>query len=270
MVTAEQVYQFSLLATCLLQVVWLVRLFRLRLVKHYPVLASYLAFVTLLSVTVFVIRLLLPPWDPNSSVVGRYYQMYGWVWVVSQPLFWTFSFCLVVEMYNRMIDDFAGLRRLGQLVMYGASVAAALLLLSMIFLDTSLATWRRFWFQQEGSVYFALTTLCALLVSFAVFFHLSVPRNVRILFMTFGIIFAAQAFMRMLISPLGENILQLTSYIVPIISVICLAVGTIAFSKKGEADSEAIAARRLDPRTETAMAGGLQGFNNVLVKVLRS
>jgi hypothetical protein len=58
--------------------------------------------------------------------------------------------------------------------------------------------------------------------------------------------------------------------VIPLISVACLLIGVLMFSRKGEADSEAIAARQLDPRTETAMAGGLQGFNNVLVKVLRS
>jgi len=97
-VTAEQFSQSLLIASCLLQVAWLVRLIRMRLVGQYPVLTSYLAFVTLLWVILFGIRSLLPPWDPNSSDVGRYYQMYGWVWVVAQPLLWTFSFCLVVEM----------------------------------------------------------------------------------------------------------------------------------------------------------------------------
>ena len=268
MVTAAQVSQFAWLATSILQVVWLFRLFRLKLTRDYPVLVVYLSATTLLSVVAFAFRLLLPQWD--SAGAKPLYEFYGWFWVVSQPLLWTLSFCLVVEMYNRMIVDFAGLRRLGQLMMYGASVIAALLLLTMVFADTSLATWRRFWMHQEGSFYVALTTLCVLLILFAVFFHLSVPRNVRVLFAAFGAMFATQAFMRMLGSSLGEEFTQLRDYLIPLISIACLAVGTLLFSRKGEADSEAIAARRLDPRTETAMAGGLQGFNNVLVKVLRS
>jgi hypothetical protein len=269
-VTASSISDVAWAATCILQVVWAWRLVSSRLHREYPVLFLYLIVTTLLSVGVFVFRQILPPWTADDSSIVPIYKFYGWFWVVSQPLLWTFSFCLIIEMYNHMIADFAGLRRLGQLMMYGASVVAALLLLTMVFADTSLATWRRFWLHQEGSFYVALTTLCLLLLSFAVFFHLSVPRNVRVLFAAFGVMFATQALLRMLISRLGEDFTQLSNYAVPIISVICLLVGVLLFSRKGEADSEAIAARRLDPRTETAMAGGLQGFNNVLVKVLRS
>jgi hypothetical protein len=225
---------------------------------------------TLLSVGVIGFLQILPPWTADDSSIVPIYKAYGWFWVVSQPLLWTFSFCLIVEMYNHMIAEFAGLRRLGQLMMYGASVAAALLLLTMIFADTSLATWRRFWIHQEGSFYVALTTLCLLLISFAVFFHLSVPRNVRVLFAAFGISFATQAFMRMLGSQLGDDFTQLRDFVIPLISVACLATGVLLFSRKGEADSAAVAARRLDPHTEAALASGLQGFYNVLVKVLRS
>jgi len=269
-VTISWVSLIAWLTTCILQVAWAWRLVSLRLHREYPALFLYLIVTTLLSVGVIGFLQILPPWTDNDSSIVPIYKAYGWFWVVSQPLLWTLSFCLVVEMYNRMIVDFAGLRRLGQLVMYGASVIAALLLLTMVFADTSLATWRRFWMHQEGSFYIALTTLCVLLILFAVFFHLSVPRNVRVLFAVFGAMFATQAFMRTLGSELGEEFTQLRDYLIPLISIACLAVGTLMFSRKGEADSEAIAARRLDPRTETAMAGGLQGFNNVLVKVLRS
>ena len=268
--TISWVSLIAWLATCILQVVWAWRLVSLRLHREYPALFLYLIVTTLLSVGVIGFLQILPPWTENDSSIVSIYKVYGWFWVVSQPLLWTLSFCLVVEMYNRMIVDFAGLRRLGQLVMYGASLIAALLLLAMVFADTSLATWRRFWIHQEGSFYVALTALCVLLILFAVFFHLSVPRNVRVLFAAFGASFATQAFMRMLGSQLGDDFTQLRDFAIPLISVACLAAGVLMFSRKGEADSEAIAARRLDPATETAMAGGLQGFNNVLVKVLRS
>ena len=259
-----QIPQLSWLLATVVQALWVFRIWRLGLTRRYPVLFSFL-----LSTLAFsLISVLLIQFNVQTSA-GVNRPLYSWFWVVTQPIMWTLSFCVIVEMYNRILVDFAGLRRLGQLTMYLASGAVATLLLSMIFLETSLQTWRRFWFYHEGTVYVGLTLLCLLLVSFALFFHLKTPRNVRILFGVFGLIFATQAFMRMLGSEWGDDYVRLRDLAVPIISVVCLGVGAFAFSKAGERDGE-MAVPKLDPGAETAMATGLQGFNDVLLKVLRS
>jgi hypothetical protein len=270
-------------ATCVLQVVWLVRLARLKLAKKYAALSSYLLVATALSIAAYVCLQLLPSWTANDSSILPAYKFYGWLWVVSQPLMWTLSFCIIVEVYNRILEDFKGLQRLGYFAMYAALGGVGCIYLAMIFLDASAAWWRGFWIVQERAVYVGLTVLSLLLLSFAWFFNLRVPRNARVVFGAFGFVFAIQAgFVVLLLASGGKEALlngmpatdalrdleMLRLAVMPIVAVVSMLAGTVLFSS-GESEM-ALARPSLSRESEALMSEGLQGFNDVLLKVLRS
>jgi hypothetical protein len=149
----------------------------------------------------------------------------------------------------------------------------------MLFLDASAATWSRFWMVQERGVYIGLTVLCIALLSFAWFFKLRVPRNVRVIFGVFGLVFVAQAGFVVVLLQLGgglqaengtqlEHLEEIRRLILSVVGVVSMLAGTVLFSS-GEKDL-ATAKPALSLETEAAMSQGLQGFNSVLLKVLRS
>lgn len=248
--------------TCLISVIWAVRLKLAGLVRSYPTLFSYLGFTVVFSLLIYSLLQFAPR--------GRGASLYGWLWVVGQPLSWTLYFCLVIEVYNRMLKDFKGMQRLGQLVMYAASAGVGMLFLLMIFLDASAETWKQFWTLQERSIYIALTTLCLLLLSLAVFFHLPVPRNTRVVFATFGMIFALQAGLLAIERLLGDEFRQTRYMIISIVSALCLLAGMVLFSRDGEQVVHVLPRPKLDEGTENMLKNSLQSFNDVLMKVLRS
>jgi hypothetical protein len=257
----------------------LVRLAWFKKLRTFPVLFSYLAVSTGFSIVGLAVYTLLPRWTANDSSIVPIYKLYGKAWVVSQPLFWTLSFCILVEVYVRILDDFKGLQKLGHLTMYLALGLVGCLYLAMVFVDSSASTWSRFWVLQERGVYIGLTVLCLALLSFAWFFKLRVPRNVRVVFGVFGLIFAAQAgFVVMLLqvgfglqlekaAPLA-HLEEIKRLIVSMVGAVSMLAGTVLFSS-GEKDL-AVARPILTVETEAAMSQGLQGFNSVLLKVLRS
>ncbi len=283
MVTVPWLSQIIVLLTCTLQVIWLVRLARLKLLRQYPALSAYLGIATILTLAVYGLLQILPQWRDYDSNIVPIFKIYGWVWVVSQPLMWTLYFCIVVEVYTRILDDFKGLQRLGQIVMYVVLAGVGCLYLAMIFLDTSAAMWRRFWIIQERGVYIGLTVLCLLLLSFAWFFKLRVPRNARVVFGVFGLTFAIQAAFVVVLLVEGGNeafldgipatgaladLERLKLAVMPIVATVSMLVGAVLFSAR---DSElAVARPALSRESEAMMSEGLQGFNDVLLKVLRS
>jgi hypothetical protein len=264
-VDTATISEYLIVLICALQIVWAFRLGRLGLIKRYPALFIYLVAATVLAAFGLVAhKYHLRGAGPSLGL------LYAWYWVVSMPLSWTFLFCVVVEAGKRMMVGFSGIQRLGQLAMYGASVGAVLVFLVMLLSEASADTWRRFWLLQDRSAYMALTGLCFMLVSMASFFHLRVPRNVKVVFASFGLVFAVQA-SRLLLPSLWESFdLKLTRVAMPVVTVISMAIGTFAFSNKGEAPEVVGAARVVDSETAAQATHLLRGFNDAMLKLLRS
>ena len=263
-VSLALVPDIALLVGSSLQLAWAFKLRRLQLVEAYRVLFVYLLTTAVMSAAgIFLYRLFLGSPSPATA------NLYGWYWVVYQPLSWTLFFCLVVELFRHSLAGFTGLQRLGQWVIYVASAAAGAAFLGMIFLDISVETWKQFWRSGTGSVYFSLTLICFLLVSFATFFRLAVPGNVKVTFAAFGLAFIVEASL-FLIPAFWEGIeLGEQRLITSLVHVVCVAFGTFAFTKTGEKTASKGA-----PVVRDAGGGELsaklRSFSKDLSKILRS
>ena len=200
--------------------------------------------------------------DAPSSATAN---LYGWHFVVYQPLAWTLFFCLVVELFRNVLAGYTGLQRLGEWVMYVALAGAGAVFLAVIFLDLTVDTWKQFWRARHTSVYFVLTLVCFLLVSFAAIFRFPVSRNVRVVFATFGFVFIVEASLLLLPTvwaPLGQ---AGTRLITSLVHVICVGIGTFAFTAAGETVATGPGAQ------EAAGASTvLKCFSGSLSRILRS
>ena len=97
------------LAACALQLIWAYRLKQLGLLSRYRTLFIYLSTTGLLSLGAFVL-------SPYQGELGN---LYGWYWVICQPLGCILLFCLVMEVGTRLVGGYPGLERLGQIMIYG-------------------------------------------------------------------------------------------------------------------------------------------------------
>ena len=176
---------------------WALRLWALGLATRYPLLVAYLIGETLLSVFGYVLY----------RFTGESSPIYLLFWPVSRVISSTLSFLVLLQVYQRLVERYEGLRRLGQIAVYVAlSVAAAIVLGSVILGPTT--DWKSlpgFWIIEERGVYLALTAMSVLLLGFAVFFRLVPTRNVLLIFGVFGVLFAGQASLWVLRDFLGWN-----------------------------------------------------------------
>ena len=243
------------------QLVWAARLRDLRLLSRYPSLALYLLFSILSSAVVL-----------SAHVYHADSEAYGWLFVVAQPVGWTLLLCVVLEVYQRMIDGYDGLHRFGRLMMYGAVGTLAVVLTFLLLLDKpdgALGQWRNFWYRQERSVYFGLCLLSVSLAGFGAYFQLRVGKNVVVVFAVFGALFAGQALVLIVAEHFG-GLVQWKNVVLPLLHGSCLLGGAVAFSRRGEeirAGERVLSAQGV--QTEVVLAERLEDLNKALLKVLK-
>ena len=260
----SEILAYSWAAACLLQVGWAVRLWRLGLVRHYPALATFLVFAT------------------GSSLVGYFLfvyaelqPLYGWFFVTSRPVMWALYLCVLIEVFNRVVTGYGGLQKLSRLATHGISVTVGLLVVAMVILGSSgnlsVERWATLWLRTDRSLFLGLTTFCLALVAFMAYFRLSAPKNVRVVFAVFGLLFAGQVGLDALHAELGPSFNEVRRSISFFFFIPFWLAGLLAFSKGGETVPATATARwRLDERQEAMLTARLRSFNETLVRALRS
>ena len=257
----NQIQSFFWVAIPVLCVLWAVRLWRLGLAAQYPLLAAFLIGGALLHMSGVLLY----------HLAGAHSQLYVWFWPISQLISSTLSFLVLLQVFQRLVESYAGLRKLGQMVLYASLGVASAIVLGSLFLDpnTDLQTLPGFWIVQERSVYFALTAVVLALLGFAVVFHLIPPRNVLILFAVFGIFFIGQASVWALRDFLGWNFRGSRVLISSALYFVCLLGGTVTFSRLGESEVHSAQPGSASGGNEGKVARRLEEINQALLNVFR-
>jgi hypothetical protein len=146
------------------------------------------------------------------------------------------SFLVLLQVYQRLVESYAGFQKLGQVVLYVAVGGASAVMLGSIFLGPggNLQDLAFFWILEERGVHLALTCVTLALLGFAVFFRLLPPRNVVILFAVFGLLFTGQTFAWALRDFFGWDFRGSRLLVSSTVYCICFLVGAVTFSRVGE------------------------------------
>ena len=215
--------------TLVLQALWAFRIWRAGQVRAYPAIFSYLLFSTLAG--------LLATFSGTSARSQHGASPYLIGYLISRPLIWVLFFAVVHEMYQVMAKEYVGLRRVGQLVLYGAigslGLFLALVTITRPYSAPELNNYYRLWLIQEQSVY--LATAFAVITTIMVGRSFSIPmsRNLRTLLGTLGIYFIGMGAMIVLRSYLGSDWNQTLDLAGLGLYCLCLAIGTFAYSPAG-------------------------------------
>lgn len=249
----------------LLATIWAIKLWRLKLVRRYPVLFTYLALVAPIQfVGYFLYSSGFSVWDQRA---------YNLFWVIFTPLDWLLWFGVTFEVYGHMLEKYAGVRKLGKIVFYGGLGVVALIVAVLLYSDPykipDLNRWKSLWLKQEQGVSLSIAALVFVLLLFKKTFKLTVPRNVQLVFATFGLYFAGLAALMVVRTYVGPGFRPVRDLISMILYAACLAVGGALFSRAGEAEASSVP-NDVRPVMAARAAEQLQSFNDRLVRVLNA
>ena len=259
--------RFLWLANWVLVLCWGVRIWRFRLVRRYPILFIYLVFAAVVDL---LGQILL-----GSPIRVWHQKAYNLYWVLTTPMMWVLWFGIVFEVYNRMIEHYAGVRKLGRIVLYAALGGTVLVALALVFVDPysipDLNRWKSLWLKQEQGFHFGMAGLVFALLMFKKVFSLSVPRNVQLIFTTFGLYFAGFAALMVIRTFIGPDFRPIRDIAGMVLYGGCLAAGALLFSPAGERDKNAPTSNDGTRSDQAARAARqLQSFNDRLVRVLNA
>jgi hypothetical protein len=191
LVTIEVIFLVSGIAV---QAAWACRLWSLCLSGRYRGLGAYLIVTTVWGVVGSLFRYGIPQAVIDAPDV---WSSFAWFYVATRPVIWLLFFIVLYECYERMVAEYPGVRRAGQLTLYTAVVAAVSLIVGLTITNPEQAGTTRYWYRMivthDESVYIAAASAVLLLVLFRRFFSLPLPGNVGVIFGAFGAYFIGSA-----------------------------------------------------------------------------
>ena len=194
------------------------------------------------------------------------------LWVGTRPLEWALLFLLIFEVYSFVLEDYRGLKRLGRLVLYAALVSVVSLIGLLAWVDSfdggTLSRWHRFWLIVDRDVYLAIVGVVFFLMMFKQLFRLRIPKNVQLVFTSFGLYFAGASAFSILRAYVGPSFYAVCDVGTLVLYALCLALGAAKFSHLGEAKP----ARKFSTSQYLTTARGasrqLESLNQRLAEVL--
>ena len=252
--TATGIQTLFLSAILATQLVWAARMLRGSLFRRYPALFRYLTLVTVLSLAAMLVR--------GFAGIREYYLFF----VFSRPVVWALFFTVLYECYGRMVADYSAVKRIGQLVMYGAFGSVAVVGALLVATDPYSVLEHQYWVKtsllQEQSVYLAAAICVGMLLVFRRFFRLPTARNVRVIFGVFGFYFLGMAMLIVVRSYGGGELTHVLDMGGMSLSAICPAIGALMFSHAGEEIESDARANAAFNRSEVRKAMGRLGHVN--------
>lgn len=191
---STELVELIFLAGLAVQSAWAVRLWSMCLTGRYKGLAAYLVVTTIWGVVASLFRHKIPQAVIDAPGV---WSQFAWFYVVTRPVIWVLFFVVLYECYERMVSQYPGVRRAGQLTLYAAIAGAVALIVGLTITNPEQAGSTRYWYRMivthDESVYLAAASAVLLLVLFRRFFSLPLPGNVGVIFGVFGAYFVGSA-----------------------------------------------------------------------------
>jgi len=236
-------------------VVLAVRLYMLGLHKKYPYFFVYLIFQTVRS-------LALVTFPINSFT-------FAYIFVYTQPVLWVFYVLVVLELYDKVLNDWKGIQSLGRWALYGSLVIAV---------GVSFLTLIPFWGKEDSKLLFWVTTVergvltsvmlfLFLILLFLSRYPLQLRRNIIVHCVVYTIFFLGLSMTLLVRNVRGWEIMPTLNHVVEVISLACYGVWITFLTKKGE--ERTVAIKHSDPADERRRIEQLISLNDTLLRAAR-
>lgn len=192
---------------------------------------------------------------------------YAHVYFATQPILWFLYVLVILELFQLVLRNHAGISSLGKkaltwALVVSAGISGATLLFQLQEKTAESAVLFNFALL-ERLVTTSLLILLLCLIAFLSYFPVPLTRNVRIHALIFATYFAARAVVFWVRTLFGEQVGPVINLVVLALSVGCIISWTFLLTRAGEA----LATRqRPAPETETRLLAQLSAINDTLLR----
>jgi hypothetical protein len=252
-------------------VVLFVRLRRQGLHRVYRVFALYLLFRAARSVALAVL-----PWA-CYGIWGRPYgqfenNVYGWVWVLTEPLVWVLQVLVVLELYSLVRQNFKGIASMGRWVLLAGLTVA--ILLSSVTLPSELShsaqhyTLLRSYFVVSRGLDASLVIFLLFISAFLAWFPVPLNRNVVLYSMVYALYFITDTLAKLASNLVGASAWSAVNIAGNCVDLLCLGVWIAFLNRLGEVH-KVVVLHAWTPLQEEHLMGQLSAINSSLTRSAR-
>jgi hypothetical protein len=236
-----------------------VKLFTSKLHRRYRLFFAYLLFAV--------------PYMVLMAFVDSASQMYGWIFLVCEPVLTVFSVLIVLELFRLVFEDYKGLYTLGRWAMLIALlIAAAISVVGIIPLLSHFRPQPSFWITKElrleAYVDVALVIFILLIHWFLSRYPIRLSRNVLVYTGVYSVFFLSNAVGLLLWLFLGFQVGVSVNACLIGVSSACAVAWWLGLSAKGE--EVKLHAPVLRPGSEEKLLMQLDALNATLAKISRN
>ena len=252
-------------------VVLYVRMRRQGLDRVYRVFGFYLLFRGARSIALAVL-----PWA-CYRVWGRPYgqfenNVYGWVWILTEPLVWLLQVLVVLELYSLVLHNFKGIASMGRWVLLaGLGVA---ILLSSVTLPSELShsaqqyTMLRGYFVVSRGLDASLVIFLLFITAFLAWFPVPLNRNVVLYSMVYALYFITDTVAKLANNLVGAAAWSAVNIAGNCVDLLCLGVWIVFLDRSGEAH-KVVVGHAWTARHEEQLMEQLAAINSSLTRTAR-
>ena len=252
-------------------VVLYVRLRSQGLHRVYRVFGAYLLFRAARSVALAVL-----PWA-FYGVWGHSYgqfanNVYGWVWILTEPVVWILQVLVVLELYSLVLQNFKGIASVGRWVLLAGLTIA--IVLSSVTLPSELThsaqhyTLLRGWLVVSRALDASLVIFLLFITAFLAWFPVPLNRNVVLYSMVYALYFITDTLAKLASNLLGASAWGAVNIAGNCVDLLCLGVWIAFLNRSGEAQ-KVVVGHAWTPLHEEQLLGQLAAINSSLTRSAR-
>ncbi len=238
-----------------LSVALVVKMVLQRLFRVYRSFFAYLCFEILQS-------LVLLPVSPSTN-------LYGWLFLISQPVRWLIYILVVLELYSLAFASYKGIASLSRWVVtasLGVAVGVSALTLAA---DLARPTGRYrllvYYSVVERGLLFSLVVFLLLITLFLLWFPAPIRRNLVLHASVFSVYFLSSTFMLFVRNVAGYHNTPAINTVLLLINVVCFGQWLWKFDKSGETEPAQFR-KSWQPEDEQRLIRHMEALNATLLR----
>jgi hypothetical protein len=198
-------------------------------------------------------------------------NLYGWVWLATEPVLWIFYILIVLEMYSLVFQNYKGIGSLSRWAVM-AGLAIALLLAGLTLpADLSNPDWRfpllRYAFVANRGVVSGLVVFLLFATGFVVWFPVPLSRNTVVYTIVYTLYFLLLSVSTLARNVEGSAVAQWHNIVLGCSTLACLAAWGLFLDRRGERKTVSVG-HKWAPLQEQHLIEQLAAINASLLRTV--
>jgi hypothetical protein len=249
-----------------------IRLRREGLQRTYRFFSVYVVF-SVVSALVLVLAVPLARLLSGNSSERFANNVYGWVWMFTEPVLWLLYILIVLEMYGLVLQKYPGIASLGRWAIFvglGIALTVTALTLSADFSNSSekFSYWGRLVLVADRGIASSLVLFLLLITAFLSMYPVPLSRNVVVYSIVYAVYFLSTSMVFLVRNVEGGGVRDIVNVISQTVSVLCVTVWIRYLNRAGEAQT-VILQHLWRPEQEQHLIEQLDAINATLLRTAR-